>query len=109
MAAGIEAVRAAIDHPLLRRAAASSDCRREATFVHQANESSFVEGTIDLVFREDAPAEDGAMRERWIVVGFKTGRGDDETQRRYGIQLGIYMEAVRAATGAEVEGTLLIV
>ena len=109
VAAGIEAVRAAIDHPLLRRAAGSPDCRREATFVHQASEGTFVEGTIDLVFREDVPAEDGAMKERWIVVEFKTGRGDEETQRRYGIQLGIYVEAVRAATGAEVDGTLLIV
>ena len=102
--AAVFAVRAAIAHPLLRRAAASVDCRREAPFVHRSGEVECLEGTIDLVFRED---RDGVNH--WVVVEFKTALGDDETARRYGIQLQIYVDAVRAATGASVEGTLLIV
>jgi ATP-dependent exoDNAse (exonuclease V) beta subunit len=102
--AAVSAVRAAISHPLLRRAAVSADCRREAPFVHRSGEVECLEGTIDLVFRED---RGGAAH--WVVVEFKTALGDDETARRYGIQLQIYVDAVRAATGASVEGTLLIV
>jgi len=102
--AAIEAVRSALEHPLLRRAAASPDCRREAPFAHSPVEGEFLEGTIDLVFSED---RDGEVR--WVVVEFKTSLGDEESARRYGLQLQTYVDAVVAATRAEVEGTLLIV
>jgi ATP-dependent exoDNAse (exonuclease V) beta subunit len=102
--AAIEAVRSALAHPLLLRAAASPDCRREAPFVHCPREGDFNEGTIDLVFRED---REGLCH--WVVVEFKTSKGGDETTRRYGIQLQTYVDAVGAATGDPVEGCLLVV
>jgi len=103
-AAAVLAVRGAIEHPILRRAATSLDCRRESPFVHRAGEVDCLEGTIDLVFREDRGKEP-----HWVVVEFKTALGDTETASRYGVQLKVYMDAVEAATGASVEGTLLIV
>ena len=102
--AALEAVRSALCHPLIVRAAASADCRREAPFAHSPSPGEFLEGTIDLVFSEEQSGE-----RRWVVVEFKTSAGDDETTRRYGIQLQTYIDAVTTATGEEVEGTLLIV
>ena len=102
--AALEAVRSALCHPLIVRAAASADCRREAPFAHSPSSGEFLEGTIDLVFSEEQSGE-----RRWVVVEFKTSAGDDETTRRYGLQLQTYIDAVATATGEEVEGTLLIV
>jgi ATP-dependent exoDNAse (exonuclease V) beta subunit len=103
-AAALEAVRSALRHPLLVRAAASADCRREAPFAHSPSPGQFLEGTIDLVFSEERSGE-----RRWVVVEFKTSAGDAETTRRYGLQLQTYIDAVATATGEEVEGTLLVV
>jgi ATP-dependent exoDNAse (exonuclease V) beta subunit len=96
--AAIDAVHRALAHPLLARAKASSDCRRETPIVHRAANGTLVEGVVDLAFLDD---------DRWIVVDFKTDeRGDDE---KYAAQVRYYTEAISAATGCDATGVLFLV
>src|SRR3954470_4074415 len=57
------ATTAALPHPLLRRAAASADCRREVPISHLLADGALVEGTADLAFREKGG---------WVVIDFKS-------------------------------------
>jgi hypothetical protein len=98
------AAEAALSHDLLVRASRSAACRRETPLVLRQGDGSFVEGVLDLAFRE---LEDGAPI--WTVVDFKTdveiaGRRED-----YERQVGLYAEAVAAATGERARGVLLSV
>ena len=83
----------------MRRAAASSACRRELPLTLSDGENAIIEGVADLVF-EDAGA--------WVVVEFKTdveiGRVGLERYRR---QVGFYAAAVTRATGRDASGVLL--
>jgi len=101
VAAASVAVKAALVHPLLQRAAASPDCRREEGITVVLPTGELVEGIIDLAFFEPDSG--------WTVVEFKTALGDPETQARYGVQLDCYLRAVAGATGQPVQGTLLLV
>jgi ATP-dependent exoDNAse (exonuclease V) beta subunit len=95
------AVGAALAHPLLRQAAASSDLRRETPVMLRRADGSLVEGVVDLAFREPA---DG--RESWTVVDFKT---DEAAPPEYHAQVRLYMEAIAQATGEPARGVLLLV
>ena len=97
-------VRAALAHPLLRRAAVAADLRRETAVWWPRAEGGFGEGIVDLAFREEA--DDGA---RWTVVDFKTDRDLGERAGRYATQVQLYAEAIAAATGEPAEARLLLV
>ncbi|MDH3687665.1 MAG: UvrD-helicase domain-containing protein, partial [Myxococcales bacterium] len=89
--AAAAAVGVALSHPLLRRAAASSDCRREVPVLLSREEGSVLEGVVDLAFFEE-----GA----WTVVDFKTDRTlGQEDLDRYAVQVRLYAEAIARATG----------
>jgi ATP-dependent exoDNAse (exonuclease V) beta subunit len=103
--AAAEAAKRALDHPLLRRAAAadrSGLCHREMPLIYREKDGTLVEGIPDLAFRDasDSP---------WIVVDFKTDLRPDIGQEIYRRQVTIYMEALRQATGADAKGLLLYI
>jgi hypothetical protein len=70
--AGIAVVSSALEHPILRGAAASAKkggLRRETPILLTLEGGSLVEGVVDLAFREDGPDFAG-----WTVIDFKTDR-----------------------------------
>jgi ATP-dependent helicase/nuclease subunit A len=93
------AVSAALAHPLLRRAAAASEVRREEPVVHRLDDGTLLEGVVDLAFRDGAG---------WTVVDFKTDPRP-ETHPHYAAQLRLYCRAIAAATGLPVKAALLAV
>ena len=99
--AAVVAVVATLAHPLVVRAAASPDCRRECPVAVVLEDGSLAEGVVDLAFREQL--DQGA---RWIVVDFKTDR-DTQLAGRYRRQLELYMRAIETATNEPCEGVLL--
>jgi ATP-dependent helicase/nuclease subunit A len=102
--AAVGTVEAALAHPVLQRAAASNDTRRETPVLLRLHDGSLAEGTVDLAFRED-PAEFVG----WTVVDFKTDREFAASSNRYVAQVELYVRAVSAATTAPARGILLIV
>jgi ATP-dependent helicase/nuclease subunit A len=74
----------------------------EQPFVLAQDEGRYLEGVIDLVFRE----EDG-----WIVVDYKTDRGDApdfaERMKRYREQVGTYASAWARITGDTIAESLV--
>jgi ATP-dependent helicase/nuclease subunit A len=107
VSAAAVAVRAALAHPLMRRAAAcggGSACRREFPITHALGSGRVVEGVVDLAFRE---LRDG--HGVWTVVDFKTDRDGDAAAlaTRYGEQLRAYAAAITTATG-EVSSPVLL-
>ena len=105
--AAVVAVRAALAHPLLRRAADSAKeraIRRETPVVLKLDDGSLVEGVVDLAFWEEGPEFAG-----WTVVDFKTDREFAAASERYIIQVKTYSAAIRAATGQPSQGVILIV
>jgi ATP-dependent helicase/nuclease subunit A len=104
--AAVETVRAALAHPVSRRAAAAAakgKVRREVPVVLRQEDGGLAEGTVDLAFLEDGPEFTG-----WTIVDFKTDR-DLRVKSRYVAQLTMYVEAISAATGSFGRGTLLLV
>ena len=97
-------VEAALDHPLLRRAAAAERCHREAPFlikldgVSASGSERTVEGTIDLAFLEDG---------LWTVVDFKTDAEMEAVEEQYRRQVAWYVHAMTVITGAPARGVLL--
>jgi ATP-dependent exoDNAse (exonuclease V) beta subunit len=105
--AAIVTVSAALEHPILRRAAASATkggVRRETPVLLTLDNGSLVEGVVDLAFREDIPEFTG-----WTVLDFKTDREFATSADRYTAQVSVYSEAIRAATGVLSRGILLLI
>jgi len=104
------AVRAALDHPLLRRAAASAaegGMRREAPVVLRLDDGSLAEGVVDLAFREEGGGDPGGAA--WTVVDFKTDGELSERRAAYAAQVRLYVDAVATATAEPARGVLLVV
>jgi ATP-dependent exoDNAse (exonuclease V) beta subunit len=97
VAAAEVAVRNALAHPLLRRAAAAR-CRREAPISLLLGDGTLVEGVVDAAFEDDTG---------WTVVDFKTDVELDARLDEYRAQVRIYVRAVSAATGRPARGVLL--
>ncbi|MBO6934647.1 MAG: UvrD-helicase domain-containing protein [Deltaproteobacteria bacterium] len=95
------AVRAALSHPLLVRAAAASRVRREVPLMLAMPDGTIAEGVADLAFEEH-----GDQGPRWTVVDYKTDLADGADDSYRG-QIALYVEAIHAATGAPAEGILL--
>jgi ATP-dependent exoDNAse (exonuclease V) beta subunit len=105
--AGATAARAALQHPLMRRAAASmkrGECRREAPILLPLDDGTVIEGVIDLAFRETI-----ATGPEWTVVDFKTDVELTERKEKYETQILLYVKAIGAATGEPAKGVLLSV
>jgi ATP-dependent exoDNAse (exonuclease V) beta subunit len=100
VAAAADAVRAALAHPLLRRAHASAALRRETPVLLELEGGRLAEGVVDLAFRED---------EGWTVVDFKTDIDVSERRAVYAHQVELYVLAIARATGEPASGCLLLV
>ena len=122
MDAAAVAARAALAHPLLRRAAASAatgGLRRETPVLLRLDDGSLAEGVVDLAFREqgdgnggDAGAAgdgDGSAAAGWTVVDFKTDRELADRRASYEAQVRLYADAVAQATREPTRAVLLIV
>jgi len=100
--AAIVAVRAALSHPLMLRAAEAADrgaLRREVPVV-VSNPDGLVEGVVDLAFEEA-----GA----WTVIDFKTDAEIDHRRPIYEAQVRAYADAIGVATQRPANPVLLIV
>src|SRR2546425_12152168 len=69
--AAARAASAALAHPLLRRAAAAVDCRREEPVVHRLEDGTLLEGVVDLAFREGG---------EWMIVDLRPMRARIRTR-----------------------------
>ncbi|SHL37484.1 ATP-dependent exoDNAse (exonuclease V) beta subunit (contains helicase and exonuclease domains) [Bradyrhizobium lablabi] len=100
-------VQDALEHPILRRAAASGGrgkLRRETPVLQKRKNGTLIEGVIDLAFQEEESTFAG-----WTVLDFKTDREFDRSSERYVDQVRMYAEAVAAATATSVRGFVLVV
>jgi ATP-dependent exoDNAse (exonuclease V) beta subunit len=98
LAAAIDAVAAAFDHPLLQAAAAAETLRRETPISLLDDDGTLVEGVVDLAFRDAAG---------WTVVDYKT---DVELSAHAGIysrQVALYARALSTATAVPARALLL--
>jgi ATP-dependent exoDNAse (exonuclease V) beta subunit len=100
LAAAIAAAEAAIAHPLLRRAAAAAELRREVPVALVTPADGMIEGIVDLAF-----AEGGA----WTVVDYKTDVELGDERAAYEAQVRLYARAIAAATGMPATPILLLV
>jgi ATP-dependent exoDNAse (exonuclease V) beta subunit len=96
----IEAVDAALRHPLLERARKSKVCRRELPVLLKLEGNRVLEGVIDLAFEEDGC---------WLVVDFKTDAEIGSSRKRYEKQLRWYCLAMGRLNKTSVEAHLLSV
>jgi ATP-dependent exoDNAse (exonuclease V) beta subunit len=103
VAAAVAVVQAALRHPLLARAAAAKDVRRECPLWFRLDDGTIVEGVLDLAFRE---ARGGTPQ--WTVVDFKTDLSLDTRQAEYEAQVRLYARAVAQASGEPAAAALLV-
>jgi ATP-dependent helicase/nuclease subunit A len=103
VAAAAEAVRAALQHPIVLEAqAAGATCRREAPVLVRGNDDAITEGVLDLAFRtEDAS---GPI---WVVVDYKTDRELAARRSEYHAQVRRYAQIVAESTGERARGVIL--
>jgi len=94
----IEAVSAALKHPLLERARNATLCRRELPILLKLEGNRILEGVIDLAFEENGT---------WNVVDFKTDAEIGPNRKRYENQLRWYSLALARLNNAPVEAHLL--
>jgi ATP-dependent helicase/nuclease subunit A len=115
ISAAFATVTAALEAPLMRRAAGATIVRREAPLLlnlpagtgssdAEGGEATIVEGVADLAFVEH---RDGAAR--WIVVDFKTDFDLDRLETQYRAQLAVYLRAISQATAMPASGYLLLI
>jgi ATP-dependent helicase/nuclease subunit A len=105
--AAVRAVEAALNHPVMRRAALNlgdGSLRRETPIQLRREDGSLVEGVVDLAFREATPEFTG-----WTVVDFKTDREIERSRGQYAAQVAAYAEAIGTSTRSPARGLLLIV
>ncbi len=100
--AAVATTLAALAHPLLRRAAAADQLRRETPVSLLRDDGILVEGVVDLAFRElTGPTP------HWTVVDFKTDRDLAPNLSQYGVQLRLYAAAISQATAEPATPILL--
>jgi len=100
-AAAVDAVVAALAHPLLERARAANAagrCRRETPVTLRAPDGTLVEGVVDLAFLDG---------DEWTVVDFKTDQELTKTFDTYRRQVALYADAIATATGQPARAVLL--
>ncbi len=102
VAAAVTAVKAALNSPLMRRAAAAQTAMRECPLMIRLEDGTAVEGIADLAFKEST--NDGAL---WTVVDFKTDIDVAARLDEYRAQIRFYVRAVRESTGQPASGAIL--
>ena len=104
--AAIEAVRAALEHPVMRSAASrrADELRRETPVIMKLEDGSIAEGVVDLAFPDDVPGFAG-----WTIVDFKTDREYAVSSDRYITQVRLYAGAIRHLMRVPTQGILLVV
>ncbi|HZF47386.1 MAG TPA: UvrD-helicase domain-containing protein [Polyangiaceae bacterium] len=105
--AAASAVRDALSHPFMKRAAASAargECRREVPVMMRMQDGTMLEGVVDLVFREE-----DAGGPIWTVIDFKSDAELAGRRTKYASQIKLYVDAVAAATGERARGLVLAV
>ena len=98
VSAAVDAVEAALAHPIFLAARQAKEVRREVPVMDVGPGGELVEGVVDLAFADAAG---------WTVVDFKTD-DDLETHRvAYEAQTEAYVRAIAGATKAPTRGVLL--
>jgi ATP-dependent helicase/nuclease subunit A len=100
--AAAEAVTAALESPLMRRARLSQTVVRECPLIVRLEDGTAVEGIADLAFAENT--DDGVV---WTVVDFKTDVEVAPRLDEYRAQIRFYVRAVRESTGRPAGGAIL--
>jgi ATP-dependent helicase/nuclease subunit A len=101
--AAVEAVTAALEHPLLRRAVTASavspaSCRRETPLLVKLEDGTLLECVADLAVLD----ENG-----WTVVDFKTDAEPGPRLDRYRYQVALYARGIEEATGVKARAVLM--
>ncbi|HKS95754.1 MAG TPA: UvrD-helicase domain-containing protein, partial [Terriglobia bacterium] len=96
--AAVDAVSAALAHPLLERAGRAERRHRELPIVLKTEGGRLLEGNLDLAFLEDGG---------WTVVDFKTDADLPARQQHYRYQLEWYVFALSRITQQPARGWLL--
>jgi ATP-dependent helicase/nuclease subunit A len=101
--AAVQAVTAALEHPLFRRAvaasaAAPSSCRRETPLLVKLEDGTLLECVADLAVLD----ENG-----WTVVDFKTDAEPGPRLDRYRYQVALYARGIEEATGVKARAVLM--
>jgi len=99
--AAVDAVLAALVHPLLRRSAAAAmagRCRRESPLVIRMKDGAVLESVVDLAFLEDGT---------WHVVDFKTDAELEPLVAIYRRQVALYALGITEATGLPARGVIM--
>jgi len=100
--AATEAVKGALASAVVGAASKSKQVRREAALAVVLDDGTLVEGVADLAF-----VEMSAAGPRWLVVDFKTDIEIGARLHQYRTQLGLYLRAIRRATGRPARAILL--
>ena len=98
--AAVEAVVAALGHPLIEGARRAGRCYREMPLVFHLEDGRMLEGVLDLAFEEEGV---------WTVVDFKTDADFEARRQDYERQLQWYVYGLGRLTGEVVRGVLLSV
>ena len=96
--AAVEAVAAALAHPILQQAAAAPRCHREMPLLLPIGDRRSLEGVIDLAFIKN---------NEWTVVDFKTDAEFSTNNSRYERQVQWYVYGLATLTGLPAKGILL--
>jgi ATP-dependent helicase/nuclease subunit A len=105
--AAVVVVDTALRHPVMRRAAASATKerpRRETPVFLTLGDGTLAEGVVDLAFRDQDVEFNG-----WTVVDFKTDHEFAASSARYLAQVGLYAEAVGAASRLPTRGIIFVI
>jgi ATP-dependent exoDNAse (exonuclease V) beta subunit len=96
----------ALNHPIIRRAAAlsSGSLRREVPIMLRHEDGTLAEGVVDLAFLEERADFAG-----WTVVDFKTDWEFESGRAEYSNQVALYVEAIEKATNSAARGVLLVI
>ena len=97
-----DAVLVALSSPVILRARAALEMRRESPLIVTLDDGLIVEGIADLVFLE---TDNGARR--WVVVDFKTDADLAPRLTEYRTQIALYIRALTRATSLPATGILL--
>jgi ATP-dependent helicase/nuclease subunit A len=104
--AAVATVSTALQHPILRRAAACTErgtIRRETPVLLALEDGALVEGVVDFAFRDRDGDFDG-----WTVVDFKTDQEYAASSAQYVEQVMLYSSAIEVATAMPARGILLL-
>jgi ATP-dependent exoDNAse (exonuclease V) beta subunit len=102
ISAASTAVIAALASPLIARARAGLEIRRESPLSVKLDDGVLAEGVADLAFLEA-----GGGTHRWVVVDFKTDGDLTPRLTEYRTQVALYLRALSRATNLPAAGVLL--